>query len=72
MEIIQNSLAMFTRPFLVILIFKLLASEGHLDLPVLFTVYLCPILINTPAILNSHAYIDIVQIAIKNIERFLK
>lgn len=58
---------MISKPLIVVLVVKLLTINDLLNLPVLFTVNLCIIIINMQAILNAHAYIDIIQISIRNI-----
>jgi hypothetical protein len=72
LEIIQNIFAMVTKPLVIILVVKLLTINNELNLPILFTVNICIIIISMQGILNAHSFIEIIQGSIRNIEEFMK
>lgn len=72
-EMIQNSFILIVKPTVVAIVFKLIVWRGDpFELPILFTVTSCVNLFNIQAVLNAHAYIDMIQISLKNMEVFMK
>jgi hypothetical protein len=63
---------MVTKPLVIILVVKLLTINNELNLPILFTVNICIIIISMQGILNAHSFIEIIQGSIRNIEEFMK
>ena len=69
---IQNVVVMVSKPIIVVLVVKLIISFGDtLNVEILFTVNLAMIIINMQAILNAMAYLDLIEVAMRNIEDFL-
>ena len=72
LEMIQNVVVMVSKPIIVVLVVKLIISFGDtLNVEILFTVNLAMIIINMQAILNAMAYLDLIEVAMRNIEDFL-
>jgi ABC-type multidrug transport system fused ATPase/permease subunit len=73
LEMVQNIIVMVSKPIIVVLVVKLIILFGtRLTVQVLFTVNLSMIIINMQAILNALAYVDLIQVALTNIEEFLQ
>ena len=69
LEMIQNVVVMVSKPIIVVLVVKLIISFGDtLNVEILFTVNLAMIIINMQAILNAMAYLDLIDVAMRNIE----
>jgi len=70
---VQNVVVMVSKPIIVTLVAKLIISFNMtLNLQILFTSNLSLIIINMQAILNALAYIDLIQVALGNIEDFMQ
>jgi len=73
LEMVQNVVVMVSKPIIVTLVAKLIISFNMtLNLQILFTSNLSLIIINMQAILNALAYIDLIQVALGNIENFMQ
>jgi len=73
LEMVQNVVVMVSKPIIVTLVAKLIISFNMtLNLQILFTSNLSLIIINMQAILNALAYIDLIQVALGNIEDFMQ
>ena len=73
LEMVQNIVVMVSKPIIVVLVVKLIILFGYkLDVQILFTSNLAMIIINMQAILNALSYVDLIQVAMKNIEDFLQ
>ena len=70
---VQNVVVMVSKPIIVTLVAKLIISFNMtLNLQILFTSNLSLIIINMQAILNALAYVDLIQVALGNIEDFMQ
>jgi len=73
LEMVQNVVVMVSKPIIVTLVAKLIISFNMtLNLQILFTSNLSLIIINMQAILNALAYVDLIQVALGNIEDFMQ
>lgn len=70
---VQNIIVMVSKPIIVVIVVKLIVAFGTtLTFQVVFTVNLAMIIINMQAILNAMSYIDLIQVALSNIQEFLR
>lgn len=70
---VQNIVVMVSKPIIVVLVIKLILLFNYtLNLQILFTSNLAMIIINMQAILNALAYVDLIQVALSNIEEFFQ
>lgn len=73
LEMVQNVIVMVSKPIILVLVVKLIIMFGDtLNVEILFTADLAMIIINMQAILNAMAYLDLIEVASKNIEEFLQ
>lgn len=73
LEMVQNIVVMVSKPLIVVLVVKLIILFQYtLNPAILFTSNLAMIIINMQAILNALAYVDLIQVAMVNIQVFFQ